>query len=385
MDNFTHEEANQYLANLTKELTLQNPQTAKRLAKSNGLLQAPMLNKMLLREKLEASEVISDVPNQITVEGNPYAVRVESFNPAQISKLSKSLDGDGVLFGIYADPANYFDGTSNEVHFPVQILSKENGEYVTTEEIWSHPYAGDNDMIDDELNSAIDRMKASLTYPVFAVTMEEITTEEPEPLAKVNALGYLAFRAVNLKVERDGSTDEEFEMWWGPELGLIHSRKKFDGTKQNEPATGIDVRFPDVDHKNWWYNAQDSVNPYITTGLVPLDNTTIMAVTPWEDDQTAGKMARFSWYPDPNGNPTNAHTYTDIFNAGTNTVDDNKVLYMYVDQNAAYDEDDPYSEGALYRLTWDNVGNLVGFGPYFDTDFAVNHGLGDMTWRFGKK
>jgi hypothetical protein len=42
------------------------------------------------------------------------------------------------------------------------------------EETWVVPYAPDIDDIDDEFNQYVDQLKASLDYPVFALTIEAI-------------------------------------------------------------------------------------------------------------------------------------------------------------------------------------------------------------------
>lgn len=389
VDNLSSGEAHQYLEVLSQKITSSNSSDGLlKSAHSGRLFKQETFNKLMKFEKLSGSEVLPDVPEQIMVDGKPHRIHFESFNCNQLGKLSKPLEGDGPILGVYVDPASYFDGVSDHVDYPVQILSFENGEYVTTTETWSHPYAADNDLIDDKLNSAIDAMKAGLTYPVFALTIEEISDEsdDRDQLGKSTAMGYLAFRAVWLKTERDGSTDEEFEVWWGPESGYLYNAKKFDGGKYNEPATGQSVRYPDVDHKNHWYNAQDNVDPYVTIGLVALDNTTAMAVAPWEDDQSAGKIARFNWITDPTGNRFVSKLYTDIFNAGSNAVDDDKYLRTDFDEAAVLDEDDPYAESPLYNLTYTNVVALTGNRAYsFDTDFATNHPLGDIRWIFRLK
>ncbi|MBL7961999.1 hypothetical protein JNL27_17325, partial [bacterium] len=105
---------------------------------------------MLKEEKVSVSEVVDGAVGQILVDGKLHNISVETFNENALETLEKTTGaGDGNLFGIYADPEGYYDGKSSSVTFPVQVVSLNNGEYETSEETWTSPYAGDIDDIDD--------------------------------------------------------------------------------------------------------------------------------------------------------------------------------------------------------------------------------------------
>jgi len=363
-------------------------------ASLHGLFKPEKMNKLLEKEKLNISEVLEGAPKQIMVNAKPFDINVESFNPAEAAALSKSLDGEGPIMGVYADPNDYYDGKSDHIEFPVQILSKESGQLVTKEETWTVPYASDIDAIDDEFNAYIDNLRASLTYPVFVVTMEkqEDDLDKTRLSKSATALGYLAFYSVNLKVERDGTSNEEFEMWWGPQNGYTHNHSSMNGNSSTD-VYGNSYHKADVNVKSKTYYAHDPTDQIrVYVPLVPLDNdgNNVQAVTPWEDDLYGGEMDRDALY-DVNGTPFTAPTWRDEYNWANGYIYHDNIFRAYVDNNTGgiLDQDDQYSQGALYNGTYNNVYSRTSNGaitintadaPYVDN--PSSKGLGDMTWQF---
>lgn len=183
VDNLTKAEAHSYLEALAMELAFKDPATGalSKSTESHGLLKQNNLAKLLKDEKVNISDVITGVAGNISVDGVPYDVNVEIFNVNALVKLSKSLKSYGEQFGIYVDPANYYDGKSNHVDFPVQVVTLENGIYKSHEELLTAPYAADIDEIDDEFNQFIDQLKQNTQYPLFAITLE-YAGEDPEDI-----------------------------------------------------------------------------------------------------------------------------------------------------------------------------------------------------------
>lgn len=193
-----------------------------------------------------------------------------------------------------------------------------------------------------------------------------------------------------LKVERDGLTDEEFEIWWtDPEVaGLVYQRDMFNGNSHYD-ASGANVKFPDVNTKGHWYQLGDEYNTVIR--LIAINNLFNHALTPWEDDDASGSMHRFyrsdMYNPVINGVQTGAWAhvkiYADAFNAETNLRDDNVGIHYIVNGFSGADEDDPYSEAAVYRITAANIYTLSGgVGNRFETNQAINGNLDDINYRF---
>jgi hypothetical protein len=396
VDNLSKSEALSYLENLSMELALKDPVTGA-LAKSagnNSLLKQTTLSKLLSDEKVNISEVLRDAVGKINVNGEPFDINVEAFNETALSKVSKSLDGDGIQYGVYADPAFYYDGKSDHVDFPVQIVSLNNGNYTTHEEIFTAPYAADIDEVDDEFNEYIRNLKATTPYPLFAIALEFAGADpEDQGLSKTLAVGpYLGLEGVYLIVERDGWTDEEFELWWtDPDAsGLVHKRDMFNGNYHLD-ASGANVKFPDVDTEGHWYQLGDEYNTVIK--LIAINDVFIHALTPWEDDDASGSMHRFyrkeeMYHPVINGVQTGgwAHykVYDDAFNCETNMRDDNIAIHYYVNGFSSVDEDDPYSEAAVYKITATTIFTLSGGAANyrFETNQAINGKLDDINYRF---
>ncbi|HNB55392.1 MAG TPA: hypothetical protein PKV06_00355 [bacterium] len=388
--NLSRQDAHLYLENLSKKIALNG--NAGSLSKSLAVTGAPFLAKIAKQGHVAINEV-TDVSSVITVENQLHEIRMEVFNPQKAQAMSKSAAvTSGDLYGVYADPIDYYDGSSDHVNFPVQIVSLNNGEYSSREEIWTAPYSADMDQIDDEFNQYISALRENTPYPLYALTIENIE-EDPQDgnLNKSAAAGpYLGFEGVYLKVERDGLTDEEFELWWTePALsGLIHKRDMFNGHHHTDES-GANVYFPDVNHKGNWEQLGDEFTTEIR--LISLADGIVKALTPWEDDATAGSMKRNSrssmYNPVIDGVQTGAwadvKVYDDAFNCETNMVDDNVGLHYYVDGfPESKDEDDPYSEGAVYRISAASIANRAPNGVRFETNQALNHKLDDINYRF---
>jgi hypothetical protein len=134
------------------------------------------------------------------------------------------------------------------------------------------PYASDIDDIDDQFNGAIDAKLASLTYPLFVVTLEgttELVAKETPSLAKPNAAGYLVLKGIRLRCERDGWSHEELELWYGKKVTytdpqypavtssqtIVKSVWRMNGVYRPD-ATGTSRYFSDVNKKHKWYADQ---------------------------------------------------------------------------------------------------------------------------------
>jgi hypothetical protein len=76
--------------------------------------------------------------------------------------------------------------------------------------------------------------------------------------------------------------------------------------------------------------------------------------------------------------------YADAFNCATNMRDDNVGIYYFINELIQADEDDPYAEAAVYKLTAADVYNRA-YGQtkgYFETNSAPNGKLDDINYRF---
>lgn len=387
--NLSRQDAHLYLENLSKQIALNG--NAGSLSKSLAVTGAPFLAKIAKQGHVAINEV-TDVSSVITVENQLHEIRMEVFNPQKAEAMSKSAAvASGDLYGVYADPIDYYDGSSDHVNFPVQIVSVNNGEYSSREEIWTAPYSADIDQIDDEFNQYISSLRENTPYPLYALTIENIE-EDPQDgnLNKSAAAGpYLGFEGVYLKVERDGLTNEEFELWWTEPAvsNLIHKRDMFNGHHHTDES-GANVYFPDVNHKGNWEQLGDEFTTPIR--LISLADGIVKALTPWEDDATAGSMKRFNDHPElynpvidgvQTGAWADIKKYDDAFNCETNIVDDNVGLHYLLDGFTGADEDDPYSEGAVYRISQQSIFLRAAAGR-FETNQALNHNLDDINYRF---
>ncbi|MBX7152616.1 hypothetical protein K1X84_13325 [bacterium] len=390
-DNLTRQEAHLYLEELSKKTASSNEVNGLQKRTFEKITQASFLIKIAKKGNLPMAEILDEVPPFIMVDGEKYEVRMEVFNNKQAEAFAqKSSIEEGDVYGIYADPADYYDGQSDHVDFPVQIVSMQNGVYETREEIWTAPYAADIDQIDDEFNQYIANLKANTPYPLFAVT-REFVGEDPQDspsLSKSAAVGpYLGFEGVYLKVERDGLSNEEFELWWtDPNLGgLIHQRDLFNGNHHND-ASGANVKFPDVNHEGNWEQLGDEFS--VPIRLISLSDGFVHFLTPWEDDDGSGSMQRFHrQFPDEYVSTINViaqiKIYADAFNCETNHRDDDIPGHYALDGYAEVDEDDPYSEGAVYRITSASIYQRSSGGAIrFETNQATNGGLDDINYRF---
>lgn len=262
MEELSQAEAHLYLEEVAQSLALKDPITglAKSVSGEPTLLKSSFLNRIVKEVVLPIGETLDGVSENIRVDGRSFQVRLEIFNARQAEVTAKKTSfADGDLYGVYPDPANYYDGKSDHVDFPVNIVSLENGEYKTREEIWTAPYAADIDEIDDVFNDYIRNLRET-PFPLFAVTMEN-TDPDPEDQAGLNkaAAGpYLGLEGVYLKVTRDGLTAEEFELWWSdPDMSnLVIERDMCNGNKHND-ASGTNVKFPDVNTDGKWYQLDD--------------------------------------------------------------------------------------------------------------------------------
>lgn len=363
------------------------------------LLSTTFLRDVVKREGLPITEIMPNEPRIIKVDGIKHEVRLEVFNGSTASIWAgKSTTTDGDQFGIYADPANYYDGESDHVDFPVQIVSLKDGEYVTREEIWTAPYAADIDLIDDEFSAYISNLRDATPFPLFAVTAEFADADlvdEQEGLSKTGSVAYLGIEGIYLKVERDGLTNEEFELWWtDPYLNLVHQRDMFNGNKHYD-ASGTNVKFPDVNTKGHWYQIYDEYQDSIR--LIALSNYAYQ-LTPWEDDDASGSMHRDPrpWMVEEfpvivdgviTGGKFHTKIWKDVFNTATNIVEDDINIPYVVDSYSAYgDEDDLYSEGAVYAITHDAVLTrslqAAATGGRYETNNALNKKLDDINYRF---
>ncbi len=392
VEDLSNAEAHQYLGEVAQSLALKDPVTglAKPVSGEPALLKSSFLNRLVKEEVLPISEALDDAVENIRVEGRSFQVRVEIFNARQAEATAKKTSfADGDLYGVYPDPANYYDGKSDHVDFPVNVVFLENGEYKTREEIWTAPYAADIDEIDDVFSQYIRNLRETTQYPLFAVTMENADSDPQDKpsLGKQSYYGYLGIEGIYLKVTRDGLTSEEFEMWWSdPALpGTMALRDMFNGNKHYD-ARGQNLKFPDVNTDGKWYNVGDEFPT--TIGLIGLDNTALV-MAPWEDDWYSGEMDRFARVTDildPVLGIFGTKVYRDAYNAETNTVvDDVTFTYRFNtrDLYGVIDEDDPYAEAGFYAITSASISARTGGGSQFwETSSASNKKLDDINIRF---
>jgi hypothetical protein len=367
-------------------------------SKKSGLLKQSTLSRLLSEQKLRADEIMDDVPSRITIDGKPNRIFVELFNEKGATNLEKSLakgSAEGDMFGVYADPANYWTGES-EINFPIQIVSEQAGALSSREEIWTAPYSKDIDDIDDDFNAFIANLKSSLNYPIFAVTVEKEDDPSENDARKRKAMElrkgqtspYLTFHAIRLYVTRDGLTGEEFLSWFGDgDLALDRYKHNDNGSDRTTDARGVDVKLEDVNTDHKWYE-QDSTNLFYYMDLSEYSGSRKL-ILPFEDDINEGSMDRSvdcDWYgPGPN-ECYESENWNEAWNAGTGKVDKDIQLAYWVqnDQQGWVDTDDQYSEGALYNIDKDKIllrssgGSII-----IDTKPRDDGGLDDMRWKIG--
>jgi hypothetical protein len=94
----------------------------------NGALQKlsrfeNIVSRFLNEDRVRVADLMTDAPTQILVEGKPHGVFVEIFNNETLGRLSKT--GSGLAtFGIYADPQAYYDGESDHIDLPGQVVTQ---------------------------------------------------------------------------------------------------------------------------------------------------------------------------------------------------------------------------------------------------------------------
>ncbi|MBX7150745.1 hypothetical protein K1X84_03825 [bacterium] len=392
-DNLTREEANQYLEILSRQLSFGDHSLSK---SKNGLLKTSTLHRFLKEDKMNIAEVMDGAEGRIKVDGKICRVNVEIFNAGAVEAFSKNLafgEGDETLYGVYPDPANYYDGTSNEVTFPVHVVSSDEGSFASSDEFWTAPYAKDIDDIDDEFQAYIANLRATLTYPIFAVTMEEEDDPE-ENLARITVAkkrrelnkglssAYLTLHSIRLYVTRDGLTAEEFQSWYGRLDGVSRYKHNDNSGETTIDARGVPVKLEDINTDHKWY---DQTTPFYYMYLSTGNNDGV--VLPFEDDINEGSMDRSEdcFYIQDYG-CIHSENWDEAWNAATGSVSKNVSLSYTIDnqQQSWVDTDDKYGEGALFNENQSNMHSRTGGGTEIaDTKSYTDGGLDDMRWKIG--
>lgn len=418
-DNLTQEEAGGYLKELARQLAEGNSASdgLGKTSMSNSLLKASTLQKIMTEEKIALTELSPDVPEEIMVEGKPKTLVLEIFNE---ETLKASITSSGTLqkkaqlpgYGVIEDEAFYWDGASEIVDVPVYLSYDENGTTNVVQEDWSLPYASDIDSIDDQFNTAINQRIESLEYPLFVVSMDpvESTVEADTYNNDVESAlkGYLVLKGLRLKVERDGWTNDELELWYGKQGDgvaipasnpnsyylvtntIIKERWRMNG-KSRKDASGVSRYFSDVNKKNKWYADQGW-----DVRLLKLSNWTPRTLVAWEDDDDPGRMDRsqimFLWDPYESYDPLDTtkiqfvhgqrHTWQ-VWSLAYDSVYRDKITTKV--NGWALDQDDRYSESGVVDINMVWVYLLHSKSPnssYFSSGDARGGGLDDIVYRF---
>lgn len=414
VDNLTRNEAQEYIRGLAKQLA-EGTSSSENLGKSNmksNLMKASSLNKMLTEEKIGLSELSSDVPSEIMVEGEPKTLVLEVFNE---EKLKENITSTGTLqkkaqlpgYGVIEDDEIFWDSSIPYVTVPVYLSYDENGTTSVVEESWILPYASDIDSIDDVFNMAIDEKMLALEYPMFVISMETPVAYQQEPPVEptllqkgMGPLGYLTLKGIRLKVERDGWSHEELELWYGKQFQAAHESIpgvqitqtvvkygwKMNGNSRID-ASGVSRYFSDVNKKHKWYADQGWDVRLLQLDEVP---RTIVA---WEDDDRAGVIEKFELVIIPtfidlsNGSTINPHIANwQAWNMETNSIASNKEIITKVGGFSLFDPDDRFGESAVYNIT--NASVLARFlensnnNGTFSSNSASNGSLNDIHYKF---
>ncbi len=372
-ENLSREQARAYLEELAAIYT-----------QDNALINVTNIERILEEESVPLSGLVEGADDQLTVDSLDYTIRVELFNETQASPLMTAIAKAGdYAFGICGDVDRlYPEEGSTQITYPTFKAVVSRMEWSMETEEMSQMWETDIDTIDDEWNADLDDMYNNLPYALFVLSLEENDNgggEEPSEDVET-ASYYLTFKAVWLKVERDGNSHEEFEMWYNhPISGLVDARWKFNGIWRND-ARGVNAYFNDVNKKKKWYERPDNDLTY----LFKLDDEFTRVILPFEDDWREGLMDRvhYTW------NPLIGYYWIknwDTYNAGTNMVQQNiPQMYVVHPQLLLFDQDDRFSEGAAGNLTFTNVRNRTNDGAnYLNTDLATGGGLDDRIYKFG--
>lgn len=378
----TSEQVKEYITNLAKEIAENRTFSSSSSMNKGKMSKTALVNRLLADEKIDLYEVTSSAPKSIKVDGKEFKVILEVANENKLNSFAKGNSASAVECGVGVDDQYFWDGVSSEVTVPVQLVYKESASKPAETVYWTLPYASDIDDIDEHFNAAIDEKLSELDYPMFVLTIENTVDEFTiDKMNKTNNPGpYLAYKGVRLKVERDGWTDEEFELWYSKTDGVYNNygckyHWKFNGHTRPD-ASGVLRYFNDVNKKNKWYERPDDQ----LIRLMALNSTPHFMV-PWEDDWNSGDIDRYPDYIDPNGVPWEAKLY-DAYNCATNRVDAGVIIRTHVDHLGALDQDDRYSEAGIYNITAGNVhARAYGGNIFFETNQAINGGLDDINYR----
>lgn len=177
--NMTREQVKEYLANLAKEIAENRTFSATGQMPKDKMSKAALAGRLLSDEKIDLAEVMVDAPKSITVDNKEYHIFIESPNEDKLSVFAKGNSASEVECAVAVDDQYFWDGVSNEVTVPVQLVYNENASRPAETVYWTLPYASDIDDIEEEFNSAIAAKLASLEYPMFILTIEN-TLEELE-------------------------------------------------------------------------------------------------------------------------------------------------------------------------------------------------------------
>ncbi len=395
----TREQVKDYLNNLAKEVAENRTFTATGQVNKSKMNKATFINRLLTEEKVDMYEVMTGAPKTIKVDGKECKVIIEAANEDKLNSFAKGSSATEVECAIAVDDQYFWDGVSSEVTVPVQLVYDENSGIPVETQYWTLPYASDINDIEEDFNNAIAARLASLEFPMFILTiennLEELEMEKTAGLNKPTAAGYLVLKGIRLRTERDGWSHEEFELWYGGPVipsntkPVIYQCWKMNGVTRLD-ASGTQRYFSDVNKAHKWYADQGWDVRLLALGD---DNKAMVA---WEDDWNEGQIDRRCLVPNlsyirpgqTNVRHVRASTKNyDAWDLSTNKIDPNVDLATEIDGAwlPTIDEDDSFSQSAVYKITNNNVRDRSQNGTYtFHSADAVNvpGGLGDIYYRF---
>lgn len=370
----TWEEAKEYLESLTQEY-----------ADNDSLINLDNVESIASNESVPLSDLVAGEEDMIRIEGSTYNIRVEMFNDETATDLMDALKSESdYAFGLCVDPDRFYVDGSSEIEFPIMQATVVDKEFTVNSLEASQPWYTDIDSIEASWTMSVEEFRAGLDYSLFVLSLEHMGYyEDDEPMNPETTGPYLAYKGIRLKVERDGISHEEFELWYsqpGADNQLVKYHWKFNGTTRLD-ASGTSRYFNDVNRKNHWYERPDNN----LTCLIPLSSYEQNAV-PWEDDWNSGLLDRVPDAWDPY-RPLEIKSY-DAFNCVTNYVDVNVVITSLITGTTqtnppwAFDQDDGYYEAGMYRISQASVEARSDYGNIiFQTNDAMNGGLDDINLK----
>jgi len=380
-----------------------------------SLMKASTLQKIMTEEKIALTELSPDIPEEIMVEGKPKTLVLEIFNE---ETLKASMTSSGTLqkkaqlpgYGVIEDDEVFWDSNLPTVTVPAYLSYDENGTTSVVEEQWILPYASDIDSIDDVFNMAIDEKMSSLEYPMFVVTIETPPALQQDPpveqiqLSKMSAVqSFLVLKGIRLRVERDGWTHEEVELWYGKEgtrtykynnssytvtTTIVRYGWNMNGHTRKD-ASGVSRYFSDVNKKHKWYADQGW-----DVRLMALDNIYPRTLVAWEDDDESGRICRYyePWTPnvaldfDPvdSTRVVGQQRSWEVWDLSDNSIKPHTPITTHIGGpgHSYIDQDDRFGESGVIRITDANVQHLSPSGVTFHSSNASPSGLGDIYYRF---